>query len=337
MDLAVFGPYIATILAYFIIFNILTWGLNIQFGYAGIPNFTYITFMAMGAYVTGATGLPRPTAGFQYVQYILGYSWPFPITLLAGAVGAGALAFLLGLITLRRLRTDYLAIVTFSLGFILYDVVGTFVPLFNGFDGLFGVPQPLADVFQLDPNTYPYFFIPLSLVIMLICWLVANRIFDSPLGRTMRAIREDVEVAEALGKDSFRFRIIALIVGCVFAGVAGGLTIEFVTAFNPSGWTAPETFVIFAACLVGGKANNRGAVLGAFLVPVIFFEGSRFIPVPPDHPLLLAGIRYMVIGTLLIGVLWFRPEGLLPEKKKAFFEIALKKPTLPVVQAPDAL
>jgi branched-chain amino acid transport system permease protein len=321
MDLAFFGPYVATIAAYFIIFNILAWGLNIQFGYAGIPNFTYITFFAAGAYFTGVTTLSPPPTTFKYVQYILGLGWPFPLTLLAGAAAAGALGFLVGLVTLRRLRTDYLAIVTFSLGFIAYDFVASFIPLFNGFDGIFGVAQPFNDRLHLDVNTYPYFFIGLSGVIMLICWLVANRIYNSALGRTLRAIRDDIDVAEALGKDTFRFRMIALVVGCIFAGIGGGLTMLFVTAMNPSGWTAPETFVIWAAMLIGGKGNNWGAVLGAFLVPVLFFEGTRFIPVAPEHPLLIHGIRYMIVGILLILVLWFRPDGILPERKKLFYEI----------------
>jgi branched-chain amino acid transport system permease protein len=321
MDLSVLEPYIATLIAYFFIYNILTWGLNIQFGYAGIPNFTYISFLAIGAYVAGVTSLPKATPGLGFPEYILGLNWPFPITLIAGAIAAALLAVIFGLVALRRLRTDYLAIVTFSLGFILYDIVGSYVPLFNGFDGLFAVPQPFASALQLDANTYLYFFIGLSFVIMIMCWFVANRLYNSALGRSMRAVREDIDLAESLGKNAFRLRLLALVVGCAMAGVAGALTIYFITAINPSGWSAPETFVVFAAMLIGGQANNWGAVVGTFVVPVVFFEGSRFIPVPPEHQLLLAAARYMVVGALLILVMWFMPRGLLPERRKAFYEI----------------
>jgi ABC-type branched-subunit amino acid transport system permease subunit len=151
-------------------------------------------------------------------------------------------------------------------------------------------------------------------------WLVANRIYNSALGRTLRAIREDVDVAEALGKNAFKFQLIALGIGCFYAGVGGALTIEFITAFNPNAFQAPETFVIWAALLVGGRANNWGAMLGSFVVPVLLFEGTRFIPVPQSAGILVGGIRFMVVGVALMLILWFRPEGILPERR-TFYEL----------------
>jgi branched-chain amino acid transport system permease protein len=180
MDLTALVPYVLTIGTYFVIYNILTWGLNIQFGYAGIPNFTYITFMAAGAYFAGVIDLPHSTS--PYLQYILGLGLPFPLSLLGGAAIAGVLGLLLGLVVLTRLRSDYLAIVTFSLGFIAYDVVSSYHPLFNGFDGLSGVSQPLNTFLNLDYNTYQWFFLGLAAVIMVILWAVANRIYNSPAG-----------------------------------------------------------------------------------------------------------------------------------------------------------
>ena len=320
MDLGPYGYYAVTIIVYFFIYNILTWGLNIQFGYAGIPNFTYITFVAAGAYFSGALGL-HPPGPFSQAHYILGLGWPFPATMLGGAVVAALLGAAVGLVTLTRLRSDYLAIVTFSLGFIAFDFVNSFVPLFNGIDGLSGVPLPLNDTLQLDYNTYTIFYIGLSGVIMLVLWFVAHRIYNSSLGRTLRAIREDLDVAEALGKDTFRFRMIALVIGCFYAGVGGALLLGFITAINPSSIAAPETFVIWAALLVGGRGNNLGAVIGALVVPVLIVEGTRFIPVLADQAALVAGLRNVVIGLLLILILWFRPDGLLPERKRRFFEI----------------
>lgn len=320
MDLTLYALYAATIVVYFFIYNILTWGLNIQFGYAGIPNFAYITFVAAGAYFSGVLGLPHPNP-LSGAEYILGLNWPFPATLLGGGLVAGLLGGAVGLVTLARLRSDYLAIVTFSLGFIAFDFVNSFVPLFNGVDGISGVPQPINNTLQLDPNTYTFFYIGVSGVIMLLLWFVANRIYNSALGRTLRAIREDVDVAEALGKNTFRFRMIALVIGCFYAGVGGALTVGFITAMDPSSMAATETFVIFAALLVGGRGNNLGAVVGAFVVPVLIVEGTRFIPVPPDQAALIGGMRNVLIGLLLILILWFRPAGLVPEKKRRFYEL----------------
>jgi ABC-type branched-subunit amino acid transport system permease subunit len=321
LDIGIWTFYLVTLGAYFVIYNILTWGLNIQFGYAGIPNFTYITFMAVGAYFSGVVGI-GPSTNPRYVQYILGFNWPWPLTMLFGATVAAILGALLGFVVLNRLRSDYLAIVTFSLGFIAYDFVASYLPLFNGYEGIAGVQLPLTDALHVDYNGSQLVFLGVGAVIAAILFFVAQRIYNSPIGRTMRAIREDIDVAEALGKNTFKFRMIALVVGCFYAGIGGALTIEFVSSMNPSGWTAPETFIIWAALLVGGRGNNIGVMVGSILVPITLFELTRFIPISAEHPILLEGLRFMLVGSLLILVLWFRPQGALPERKR-FYEIPL--------------
>lgn len=315
--------YLATLAVFFFIYNILTWGLNIQFGYAGILDFTYITFMAAGAYVTGVFTLGPPSPGTGE-EYILGLSWPFIVGIVAGAIGAAIVGFGIGLVALNRLRSDYLAIVTLASGSILYGLAGNLTGLFDGFNGLSGVPAPFNSVMNLDPNTYILFFVPVAGICMLVCWFVANRIYDSPLGRTMRAIRDDLDVAEAFGKDTFRVRMLAMVIGCVFAGVAGALTIAFISAFSPAGWTTGETFVVWAALLVGGKGNNWGSVVGALLVAVIFNEATRYIPPVPGNEALVPALRNVAIGALLILTLWIRPAGVLPEKKARFFEVPMR-------------
>jgi branched-chain amino acid transport system permease protein len=321
MDFGALVFYVVTVGVVFVTYNILTWGLNIQFGYTGIPNFTYMTFWAAGGYLTGVTTV-GPSSTQPGVQYILGLSWPWPATLLAGSFAAAFLGVVVGVIALGRLRSDYLAIVTFSLGFVAYDVVGSFRPLFNGFDGISGVVAPFSDILPLDPNGYLVFFLGLSAVIMLALWWAANRIYGSAFGRTLRAIRDDVDVSEALGKDTFRFRLIAMAIGCFYAGVAGGLTVEFISAMNTSAWAATETFIVWAAMLLGGRANNLGSVIGTLLLPVLFVEGTRFIPQIPSYPTLIPGLRVMIIGALLLLILWFRPQGLLPEKRP-FYELPI--------------
>lgn len=314
------GVLIATIISYFFIFNILTMGLNIQYGYTGIPDFTYITFLALGAYFTGAIGLPKAGTGLAIGQhYILGLEWPFPLTIICGCIAAGLFGLILGLIGLGRLRSDYFALVTFALGFVVYDVISNDVGLFNGPDGIQGVAAPLSGVLQLDSNSYQYFFILIAAIFMVLGWLVMVRIYRSPLGRTLRAIREDQDAAEALGKNTFKFRLVALVVGSMFAGVAGGLTVELVTAFDPSGWNAPETFVVWTALLVGGRANSWGVILGSLLVPTILFQGiTLFVPYPAADAALVSSLEIMVIGVLLIAFMWFRPDGALPEKRRRF-------------------
>ncbi|MGI8563445.1 MAG: branched-chain amino acid ABC transporter permease [Candidatus Dormibacter sp.] len=309
--------YLTTLVVFFFIFAISTWGLNLQFGTAGILNFTYITFFAIGGYFTGVSMLGRPDA-LSNMRYILGLNLPFPIALLVGATAAGVLGLLVGLVALRRLRSDYLAIVTVSVGAIVYDFVNVNTGLFNGADGIAGIPYPFNDSLNLDPNTYTFFYIALTGLVTLVLGLLAFRIYNSPLGRTLRAIREDADVASAFGKDSYRFRMIAMVVGCVYAGIAGGLLVGFISALNPGGWVAGETFLLYAALLLGGRGNNWGALLGAFLVPVLFQEATRYLPQIPGHAELIPALRNMIVGGLLIAVLWFRPEGILPERKAKF-------------------
>jgi ABC-type branched-subunit amino acid transport system permease subunit len=312
--MGVFGYYAATLVVYFLIYSVLTLGLNIQYGYAGILNFTYILFMALGAYIAGVTSLGHPTADSGQ-QYILGMTLPFPIPLLLGGLVSGAAGALIGLVVFRRLRSDYLAVVTFAIGFIAFDFVGNLTPLFGGFQGILGVPAPLADAFGLTVDDYTYFFAVVCLVVTAILWFVSTRVYKSPVGRTLRAIREDSDQAEALGKNAFKYKMFAMVLGCVYAGIGGALTIEFAGAMNPSGWTSFETFIIFAALIVGGRGRNLGAVLGTLLFPTILVEGTRLLPQLQENAQLVAALRNVAIGVGLLLALYLRPQGLLPERR----------------------
>ncbi len=326
--------YATTLLVFFFDYNILTWGLNIQFGYTGILNFAFIVFMAIGAYVSGVFALP-PANGVAGQTYILGVSWPFPLTLIMGGLAAALLGLLVGFIALRRLRSDYMAIVTVALGAIAYDFIGNVTGLFNGWDGLGGVPQPLQTSLSIDYSTYQFVYVAIAGIVALILWWVANRIYSSPFGRTLRSIREDQDVSEAFGKNTFKYRMIAMVIGCFYAGIAGGILIFSTTALNPSGWTAGETFVVWTALLVGGTGNNWGAMLGALLVPVGFQEATRFLPQISSNPQFIPALRNIIVGSLLVLVLWFRPQGIIPERKAKFniFRVPLRGETAAVAAA----
>lgn len=309
--------YVLTTLIFFAIYIIYTLGLNLEFGVTGILNFAYITFVAVGAYFAGVTALGPQNHGMSG-QYILGWQLPFPIPPLLGGLAAALLGVVVGYIGLRRLRSDYLAIVTVAVGQIVWTAIGNETPLFNGWDGISGVPQPLNSMFNLSSNNYEWVFLVICFAIAFIAWVVAERLVHSPYGRVLRAIREDEDVVAAMGKNVFRYKMSAFLIGSFYAGVGGALTIEYIGAFNPSGWVTMETFIVWAAMLVGGRGNNLGAVLGAFLVPVLFTQVTLFLPPIPNHPLLIDSLRGMAIGLLLILVARFRPEGTLPERKTIF-------------------
>ncbi|WP_308466650.1 branched-chain amino acid ABC transporter permease [Rathayibacter soli] len=307
--------YLITLAFFVFAYCILGWGLNLQFGEGGILNFAYIGFVAIGAYVAGATSMPAPTPG-SGEQYFFGWSLPFPIPLILGGVAACVFALLVSLVAFRRLRTDYLAMVLISLSLVLYDVINNYVPLFGGADGLTNVPEPMADLFSLNANSFIPFFTVVTLIIALIMWWLMSKITRSPMGRTIRAIRDDPEAASALGKSVFRYQLTAMLIGSFYAGIGGGLIVEFTGAFNTSAWLPGETFLIFAAVIVGGVGNNKGMILGALIVPVLFTQLPKFLPDVPGHPGLILNVAAMAIGILLIIVLWFRPQGLIPERRR---------------------
>ena len=306
--------YVFTLVFFLFDYFILAMGLNIQYGETGILNFAYIGFVAIGAYVTGATSMPDSAGSGQH--YILGLSLPFPINLLLGGVAAMLLAFLVALISLRRLRTDYLAMVLISLSLVLYDICNNFVPLFNGPDGLYNVPEPLAHFFHLSTNGFVPFFAGVSGLVAAILWWVMSRVTRSPLGRTFRAIRDDPGVASALGKGVFRYQLTSMLIGSFYAGVGGGLIIQFGGSFNPSAWLPGETFVIFAVIIVGGVGNNIGLLVGSLVVETLLIHLPAFLPAIPGHPGLIEYVDAMVIGALLMVFLWFRPQGIVPERPR---------------------
>jgi ABC-type branched-subunit amino acid transport system permease subunit len=307
--------YLFTLAFFVFAYCILGWGLNLQFGEGGILNFAYIGFVAVGAYVAGVTSMGKPQPGSGQT-YILGWTLPFPIPLILGGLAACVFALLVTVLTFRRLRTDYLAMVLISLSLVLYDVINNFVPLFNGADGLTNVPEPFVDALGLDANSFVPFFTAVALAIALIMWWLMSRITRSPLGRTFRAIRDDPEAAAALGKNVFKNQLMAMLIGSFYAGVGGGLIVEFSGAFNTSAWLPGETFLIFAAVIVGGVGNNKGMILGALIVPVLFTQLPKFLPDVPGHPGLILNVAAMAIGVLLMLVLWFRPQGIIPERKR---------------------
>lgn len=306
--------YVFTLVFFLFDYWILAMGLNIQYGETGILNFAYIGFVAIGAYFTGVFSLHSAAHSGQF--YILGLGLPFPINLVLGGLATMCFAFVVALISLRRLRTDYLAIVLISLSLVLYDFCNNYVGIFNGADGLYNVPEPFAKPFGLNVNSFIPFFACLTGVVSVLMWLVMSRVTRSPLGRTFRAIRDDRVVAAALGKDVFRMQLKSMLIGSFYAGIGGGLLIQFGGSFNPTAWLPGETFVVFAVLLVGGVGNNIGMLVGALLVETLLIHLPAFLPEIPGHPGLIEYFDNAVVGIVLMLVLWFRPQGVVPERRR---------------------
>ncbi len=135
------------------------------------------------------------------------------------------------------------------------------------------------------------------------------------MGRSLRAMRDNDLVADSLGKNLLSLRAAMLVLGGMLAGLSGAILVGFINLWAPSAWGYAETIVLFAAVIIGGAGSHRGAVLGAILVPVGFEEATRYIPQfgPPG---LVEDLQWVAIGLLIVVFLWFRPQGILPERRR---------------------
>jgi len=308
--------YISTVLVYLGVDIIACWGLNLQFGVAGVYNFAFIVYQAAGAYTAAVLTLGPVSAG-DFQQYVGGNHWTFPLSLIAAAVVGGAVAGATGVIALNRLRADYQAMVMLVISLIATSVAVNQAGLLNGAAGLSLVPKPLSDNLQLSFVDYQWFYVGLTAVACAIVYWFTHRITSSPLGRAMRAVRDNEKTAASIGKRVTRLRMVALIVGGAFAGLSGGLLVEFIGTWAPGGWQYRETFLLFTAIIVGGAANNLGAAIGALVVPITFLEATRFLPAF-GYPGLIDALQWIAVGILTLIFLWFRPKGIFPERLRRF-------------------
>jgi ABC-type branched-subunit amino acid transport system permease subunit len=306
--------YIVSTATLWIIWCLFAYSVNITWGWTGQLSFAPFLFIAVGAYTYSVIVGAPPDAG-PSVHWILGLRLPFVFGLLAAMAVTAVIGLILGGIALRRLRDDYFAITTMVATLSVYAFIAQFVPLFNGYTGVYNIPQPLQSTLNLSGSAYAAVFLALCAVILLMVYVAMERIFKSPYGRLLRAVREDEIAASAFGRNIYRVKLKAFVISAVIAGLGGALMAAFLQAFNPYAWNVAETFLIYAAIFVGGSGNNRGVLVGTFFIATLVQEVTRLFVVIPGHPDAAAALRYMVVGVLIIAVLWWRPEGLVPEPR----------------------
>ena len=274
------------------IFAILSLSLNLAMGYTGLLNVGHAAFYGIGAYTSALLAVN------------LGV--PFWIGLLAGAMLAAVFGWLLSFPTLK-LRGDYLALATLGFGVIVENVFRNWTGLTRGPLGIPGIPRPSFFGFEFSSITR---YLILTFIIAGICVWILNRIINSPFGRVLQAIREDEIAAKTLGKDTFRFKMLALTISAFFAGVAGSLYAHYITFIDPSSFTMLESMLIASMVIIGGSASIRGSIVGAAGL-VLLPEPLRFIPLPSYA---IGGLRRMTYAALLILIILKRPQGILGKK-----------------------
>ena len=315
--------YITTLLVYAGVDAIACLGLSQQFGIGGVTNFGFIIFQAAGAYTAAVLSLPPDSTNGAFQSYVGGLSLPFPFPWIGAAIVGGLLAIPFASIVGRRLRGDFAAVGLLVTAVMFNLLVTNYRPLLNGAAGLSLVPAPLQNTIDPQSVDYQWGYGIVAVVLAFVVYRFVNRITNSPYGRTLRAMRDNDVVADSLGKNLRSLRTSSLVVGGAIAGLSGAILVGFINLWDPQAWGYAETVVLFAAVIIGGLGNHRGAVLGALLVPLAFEEATRYIPPIPNHPALVPALQWVVIGVLIVTFLWFRPQGILPERRRV---IAGKRP-----------
>jgi ABC-type branched-chain amino acid transport system, permease component len=301
------GPFIAQVIVTVALFILMGLGLNITLGFAGLLDLGFVAFYAVGAYTVGLLTSYGPF-GLQHASFWVAVPIAVLVSMAFGAV--------LGLPVLG-VRGDYLAIATLGFGEIVRLLAGSdfLAPYFGGPQGIIGIQKPcigvLADFIKVDvprvcngielgkPQDIYYVAVTAALLIAFVAW----RLRESRLGRAWMAIREDEDVAEALGINLIQTKLLAYILGAAMAGLGGAIFATLIGSIFASSMQLLVSINVVSLIIVGGMGSIPGVIVGAIALiglPELLREVSEF--------------RYLIYGLTLIVMMLAKPEGLWPSQ-----------------------
>jgi branched-chain amino acid transport system permease protein len=272
-------------------------GLNLVVGLAGMLDLGYIAFYGVGAYT--------------YALLNINFGMSFWVCLPFAAVLAAMAGAIIGYPTLR-MRGDYLAIVTLGFGEIVRLILNNWMSLTNGPNGILGVKAPgvllpsfeggfSLELFYLK-KLYFLYYIALALAIVTI--ISVRHLNYSRVGRAWESIREDETAAELMGVNTFMLKLLAYVMGALFAGLAGAFFCARMRFVSPESFTFLESAMVLCMVVLGGMGSIPGIVLGAaalIVLPEVFREFELY--------------RMLAFGAAMVVMMVFRPAGLLPAKR----------------------
>lgn len=310
--------YFLVVLLVYLGTNLLAaWGLNLEFGVAGVANLAFILTIAAGAYAYAVLTLGPPAASGNFQQYVGGFTLPFPVAILGGGVAGAVVGVLVGITGLKRLRQDYQAVAMLVVSLMAATVVSADRPFLNGNEGLGLIPGPLSDQ---DPEIQRWVYVAIVGVVCIAAVFAMRKFTKGPVGRTLRAMRDDEQAASAIGKDVVAMRLMVQAVGGFFGGLSGALLVAFIGGWSPGAWAYVETLALLTAVIVGGMGNDLGVSIGTFLVSILLLQGVQFLPESLNQ--IRIGLRedlgWIVLGTLTIVFIWVRPQGVMPERRPKY-------------------
>lgn len=295
LALPLLGSYPAEVFDLVGLFALMGLGLNIVVGFAGLLDLGYVAFFALGAYTMGV--LTSPEILWTGITLTFWEALPF-------AVGVATLAGIILGIPVLGMRGDYLAIVTLGFGEIIRLVALSdwLKPYIGGSNGITRIPKPVLGPIVFDDQQSLYFLI---LVGILLAVFVSTRTKYSRLGRAWMALREDEDVAQAMGIDLVRTKLMAFATGAAFAGLAGAFFATKLTSIYPHSFHLLVSINVLCVVIVGGMGSIPGMIIGALALvglPEILREFSEY--------------RLLLYGAALVLMMLNRPEGLLPEARR---------------------
>jgi branched-chain amino acid transport system permease protein len=276
---SIFSSYNINILVLAGIYVILALGLNLTTGFAGQVSLGHAAFYAIGAY---ASAILSTRLGFSL--------W---LTLPISAVVTFVIGALLGLPSLR-VKEDFLAVVTLGFGLIVQSLALN-LKITGGPMGI-GNIQPLS-LFGVQLNSFG--FLVFEIIVIVILTFVLHRLVDSRVGRALLAIREDETVADPLGINTTRYKVLAFAIGAMYAGIAGCLFAHFFTYVSPDSFGFTQSATILSMVVLGGLGSIQGSIIGA----VILSMAPEFLRGLNDY-------RILIYGLLLVVMMRYRPQGL---------------------------
>jgi branched-chain amino acid transport system permease protein len=299
------GTVISEVLGSVMIYVLLGLGLNIVVGYAGLLDLGYVAFFAFGAYTTGlltgaflntTTGAATPALSADLNFYVAVWI----VALLAAGVG-----LLIGAPVLR-LRGDYLAIVTLGLGEIVTVITASkwAQPLIGGPQGMRGVTK--AEVFGLNFQDNPQHFYYLALAFVLLAAFVSWRLSTSRIGRAWNAMREDEQVADAMGISTTKYKLLAFALGGAIGSLGGALFAVSIGSLTPASFEITVSITALAVVIIGGLGSIPGVFVGALVLiglPGLLREFEEFRP--------------LIYGGALVAIMILRPQGLIPNVRRS--------------------
>ncbi|HZQ11066.1 MAG TPA: branched-chain amino acid ABC transporter permease [Anaerolineae bacterium] len=325
------------LLTFFGIYALMALSLNLEYGVAGIPNFGQAAFISFGAYTAGVLYtrlLPllagRPfippcgdtiTTALQLRTDIINSNpaaalETFFITLIIAAIFGAVVGYLVSYPALRLKEEWYLALALLVGSEVVRIVVNGFSPIICGNNGLAGIGQPF--LWLKNPTLSSLALLVLILVLLVAAFILNERLIHSPYGRMLKAIRENDRIALALGKRVPRVRAQVMFIGSAIAAVAGVLFAVNLGFVNTNDYGVALTLNIWVMVVLGGLGNPRGALVGALIVTLL----TRLTAILAIY-LNQSGIKlefnyvqYIVFALILLVMLRFRRQGLLPERSQ---------------------